>query len=242
MAEDAPEVAPVEENIEQENIVARQTDTEGVMEKWQDPKVAAARSGKIDVVENQDAEKQAVEPVTIEGELASRFTEPPKKEKKKRGIRVKSSKPFKKPSLVAALVLVGFVLIALLVPMRKSVVAAVPDLASFYALAGLDINLKGLDFKDIKTYQEKVDGFPVLVVEGAIHNITDDPIAPPVIRLSLLSDKRQEMYVWTVDVTQIIAPGEEARFTTRVTSPPPEAKDLRLRFVDPKAQERARVG
>ena len=41
-----------------------------------------------------------------------------------------------------------------------------PQTATFYTMVGLEVNLRGLAFKDIKITNETVDGKPVLVIEG----------------------------------------------------------------------------
>ena len=51
---------------------------------------------------------------------------------------------------------------------RADVVRLLPQTATFYKMVGLDVNLRGLAFKDIKITNETVDGKPVLVIEGVI--------------------------------------------------------------------------
>ena len=46
--------------------------------------------------------------------------------------------------------------------------ALLPQTATFYKMVGLEVNLRGLAFKDIKISNETVDGKPVLVIEGTI--------------------------------------------------------------------------
>ena len=51
---------------------------------------------------------------------------------------------------------------------RADVVRLLPQTAAFYKLVGLDVNLRGLLFKDVKITNENVEGKPVLVIEGVI--------------------------------------------------------------------------
>ena len=59
-------------------------------------------------------------------------------------------------------------LVLALILWRNDVVRLLPQTASFYRLVGLDVNLRGLAFKDIKITYETVDAKPVLVIEGMI--------------------------------------------------------------------------
>src|SRR3954453_18962325 len=59
-------------------------------------------------------------------------------------------------------------LVLALVIWRVDVVRLLPQTALFYTTVGLEVNLRGLAFKDIKISNETVDGKPVLVIEGKI--------------------------------------------------------------------------
>ena len=65
----------------------------------------------------------------------------------------------------------GALVIALLV-WRTDVVRLMPQTAAFYKLVGLEVNLRGLLFKDVKVTTETVEGKPVLVIEGVISGET----------------------------------------------------------------------
>ena len=61
----------------------------------------------------------------------------------------------------------GALVLALLI-WRVDVVRLLPQTAAFYRMVGLEVNLRGLMFKDVKITTETVDGKPVLVIEGVI--------------------------------------------------------------------------
>ena len=61
----------------------------------------------------------------------------------------------------------GALVLALMI-WRVDVVRLLPQTAAFYKMVGLDVNLRGLMFKDVKITTETVDGKPVLVIEGVI--------------------------------------------------------------------------
>ena len=57
-------------------------------------------------------------------------------------------------------------LVLALVIWRVDVVRLLPQTAAFYQMAGLEVNLRGLVFKDVKITNETVEGKPALVIEG----------------------------------------------------------------------------
>ncbi|NRG16868.1 DUF3426 domain-containing protein [Rhizobiales bacterium] len=127
---------------------------------------------------------------------------------------------------------------ALSVQFRAEIVARVPDLASLYQLAGLEVNLRGLAFRDLRTFRELEDGSVVLVIEGTIENPTRKPTYVPAVRLALRSEDAQEIYAWIVEprVRQLEA-GKTTRFRTRLSTPPDLAADIQVRFTDRKNRQ-----
>ncbi len=70
-------------------------------------------------------------------------------------------------SLPTACAAMGALVLALVI-WRADVVRLLPQTAAFYKMVGLDVNLRGLLFKDVKITSETVEGKPVLVIEGVI--------------------------------------------------------------------------
>jgi predicted Zn finger-like uncharacterized protein len=116
---------------------------------------------------------------------------------------------------------------------REAVVERFPDLAGLYALVGLDVNLRGLDFHDVRTYRELDGSTPVLVVDGMIENVSDMDRPVPRLRFGLRSTSGREVYAWTMEVAaQRLGPGEAAKFQSRLPAPPEAATDVEVRFTD----------
>lgn len=116
---------------------------------------------------------------------------------------------------------------------RHQVVNMVPDMASFYGLIGLDVNLRGLDFQDIETFHENDGNTDILVVEGFLVNVDGRKRAVPAVRLALLGEDASELYAWAVEPrAEDLEPGETTRFRARLASPPRAATDVTLRFID----------
>ncbi|MBS0528741.1 MAG: zinc-ribbon domain-containing protein [Proteobacteria bacterium] len=122
-------------------------------------------------------------------------------------------------------------IILALVIWRADIVRLLPQTATFYRLTGLDVNLRGLAFKDVKMSTETVDGKPVLVVEGMIVAEGRKPVELPRLRFSVLDAHNTEIYAWNTVLEQpVLKPGEKAWFRSRLASPPPEGRNIDVRF------------
>ncbi|UGY17756.1 zinc-ribbon domain-containing protein [Bradyrhizobium septentrionale] len=114
---------------------------------------------------------------------------------------------------------------------RNDVVRLLPQTALFYKMVGLDVNLRGLAFKDLKITNETVDGKPVLVIEGMIVGQTRKPVELPRLRFSVRDAQGAEIYAWNAVLEQpVLNPGERAFFKSRLASPPPEGRNIDVRF------------
>jgi hypothetical protein len=131
------------------------------------------------------------------------------------------------PTACAAM---GALVLALMI-WRADVVRLLPQTATFYRMVGLDVNLRGLAFKDIKISNETVDGKPVLVIEGVIEGQTRKPVELPRLRFSVRDAQGAEIYAWNAVLEQaVLQPGERAFFKSRLASPPPEGRNIDVRF------------
>ncbi|WP_186394306.1 MJ0042-type zinc finger domain-containing protein [Stappia sp. TSB10GB4] len=129
-------------------------------------------------------------------------------------------------------------LCALAVTFRTPIVARMPDLAGLFALAGLEVNLRGLEFRDLRTFREIEDGAIVLVIEGTIVNVEREAVPIPAIRLALRSEDAQEIYAWTMEPRlRRLDVGGTTRFRTRLSAPPDLAADIQVRFVERKERQ-----
>lgn len=131
------------------------------------------------------------------------------------------------PTACAAM---GALILALMI-WRADVVRLLPQTATFYKMVGLEVNLRGLAFKDIKVSHETVDGKPVLVIEGTIVGETRKPVELPRLRFSVRDAQGAEIYAWNAVLEQpLLQPGERAYFKSRLASPPPEGRNIDVRF------------
>jgi hypothetical protein len=142
-------------------------------------------------------------------------------------LRASGKPPVSLPTVCAAM---GALVLALMI-WRVDVVRLLPQTATFYQMVGLDVNLRGLVFKDVKIATETVDGKPVLVIAGAIVGEAGKPVELPRLRFGVRDAQGAEIYAWNTVLEQpVLKPGETAWFKSRLASPPPEGRNIDVRF------------
>jgi hypothetical protein len=76
-----------------------------------------------------------------------------------------------------------------------------------------------------------VEGKPVLVIEGVITGNARNPVDLPRLRFSVRDAQGAEIYAWNAVLAQpVLKPGERAWFKSRLASPPPEGRNIDIRF------------
>jgi predicted Zn finger-like uncharacterized protein len=119
------------------------------------------------------------------------------------------------------------------VQFRQPIVDMWPQTASLYNAVGLPVIVRGITLSNIAYQQQVEDGQPVLSVTGKVINASDRELPVPIIRVVLTDDSKHEVYHWTFDVgVSTLKPGAESSFVTRLSSPPPEARNLNIRFAE----------
>jgi hypothetical protein len=120
--------------------------------------------------------------------------------------------------------------IAGLIMGRAQVVRVLPQTASFYAMLGLKVNLRGLAFDHVQVTKDTQDNMPVLMVEGTILNTSQKVLEIPRLRFAMRNDSG-EVYAWTaLPERPMLGPGQSETFRTRLASPPAEAREVVVRF------------
>jgi predicted Zn finger-like uncharacterized protein len=130
--------------------------------------------------------------------------------------------------IVAVLVII----LAVLLYERTTVVRVMPQMASLYDKLGAETNLRGLAFDEIKAMIETEDGKNVLLIEGALRNITGTTLDVPRLRFAVRDASGADIYAWIAspERSQLKA-GEHLRFHTRLASPPLQTRDAYVRFL-----------
>jgi hypothetical protein len=114
---------------------------------------------------------------------------------------------------------------------RETVASVWPPSASVYAFLGMPVNVRGIALVDVAYHQAVEDGQQILSVTGKVVNISDHELPVPIIRVVLSDQAKRELYHWTFDVgVPTLKPGGESPFVTRLSSPPPDARNVDIRF------------
>src|SRR5437763_2660899 len=132
------------------------------------------------------------------------------------------------------LMIVGLILAdAAIVGWRTDLVWTMPQTASFFAGLGLPVNVRGIHFAAVSATAERHDGEPILIIKGELSNGTSNVQAVPHLRFAVRDLQSQEIYSWTAALTRgNLAPGAALAFRSELALPPPNTRDVVIRFVD----------
>ncbi|MEQ8267075.1 MAG: hypothetical protein RH982_07755 [Parvibaculum sp.] len=115
---------------------------------------------------------------------------------------------------------------------RMEIAALWPATTKVYAAVGTPVNLRGLELRNVSYERQTEAGLPVLAVKGDVVNVSGERVVLPRLRVGLLDESQKELYHWTFSLPETELPvGEASSFITRLSSPPPEARDIEVRFV-----------
>ncbi|MEM1288558.1 MAG: hypothetical protein AAGH60_09435 [Pseudomonadota bacterium] len=164
--------------------------------------------------------------------------QPAKKRSRKVRLKKTNSMRMNLPELLRAsapgFVAVGLIVMALAYPLRDTVVRAVPDLAGVYALAGVDVNVHGVELAGFVAVRETVAGLPIMRIEGEISNDASVDREIPILRISLLNEAGQEILAWAHEPERrSLGTSEALRIRTDLSAPPNDAATISVRFFDP---------
>ncbi len=116
---------------------------------------------------------------------------------------------------------------------RQDIVNGIPQTATLYKSLGVDVTLSGLDIENPVTRSALVNGQPVLIVNGAVRNITTRAQQVPMLELSLHSKDGEPIVTWLVDVkSEQLGKNERVTFVSEYPNPPVDAVKLRYKFAD----------
>jgi hypothetical protein len=136
-------------------------------------------------------------------------------------------------SRMQSVILFLVIIDSIVIGWRTDFVRAMPQTASFYGLMGLSVNLRGLEFEEVMTTTEQHEGVPILVVEGTVVNKSRRIVDVPRLKFAVRNAAREEVYSWTaVSPRAALPPGESVAFHARLASPPPDGRDVLVRFLN----------
>jgi predicted Zn finger-like uncharacterized protein len=117
---------------------------------------------------------------------------------------------------------------------RERIVAQFPQLADFYALAGVPVTAPGptLRLSDVTTQSAQVEGDTVITVRGTVSNISDRKQVLPPLRAQLTDSGGTVLVEWTFDPPRSeLDAGDSAAFETETRNPPGGAQNLSISLV-----------
>jgi predicted Zn finger-like uncharacterized protein len=149
-----------------------------------------------------------------------------------RRLRMQSRrKRSRRSSRWTAILMVLFALNVSLIGARNEVVRYLPQTASLFSAIGLPVNLRHLDFENVRITREAADGTAILVVQGSIVSTARNPVEVPRLRFAARNKAGQEIYTWSMKPDRsMLQPGERLAFQSRLASPPKDAHDVMVRF------------
>jgi len=115
---------------------------------------------------------------------------------------------------------------------RNEIVAGFPASATLYQKLGLPVTLQlGLQFEGVVSRRLEEGGIAVLVVEGAVVNLTDQPRPVPPIRVTLLDGggRRLQQELFQAEDTQLDG-GGRTTFSGRLVNPAEQARNFSVTF------------
>lgn len=119
---------------------------------------------------------------------------------------------------------------------RTEVVRLFPDLAGVYASVGLNVNVVGLEFRNVKTLRSVKSGGDMMVVSGRIQNVTGQKVKVPAVVVTLYDEASMALYSWSVaPVVSLIDPGDSVEFETQLNAAPEGVTRVKLTFADGRA-------
>jgi predicted Zn finger-like uncharacterized protein len=131
------------------------------------------------------------------------------------------------PTTILALIVLNLGLIG----WRAEIVRIAPQTASLYAAIGLPVNLRGLVLANVTTETQTHEGVQVLLVQGRIVSTATRVVEVPRLRFAVRNERGNEIYSWTaLPNRSLLTPGDTLAFQSRLASPPPETRDVLVRF------------
>lgn len=120
---------------------------------------------------------------------------------------------------------------------RDAVVAQFPEAGKLYAKLGIETVEparvgEGLEVQDVKSVKREVDGKRLLMIEGAVVNVSDQARPVPLLRAVIIDAEGSQITEWILEVdSESLPPGGRVRFETS-TEDPERGVNLNLIFVE----------
>jgi len=117
--------------------------------------------------------------------------------------------------------------------MRQDIVRKIPATATLYKHLGFDVSLSGLLLEDPVTRTTLIEGKTLLVVNGAVRNISNSAQDVPLIKFSLHDKSGTELTSWFVETeTKHLDKNGRVTYISEYPNPPLDAVAMRYTFED----------
>jgi predicted Zn finger-like uncharacterized protein len=127
----------------------------------------------------------------------------------------------------------GATMLMLAIGQRERIVRHLPQMGAAYAALGLPVNLRGLEFRDIKSTILTDNGQRMLAVEGVIAQVGGRDAKVPDVRVAVRDPSGRELYSWTSPAPKSqLNRGETTLFRARLAAPPMSGADIKIQFAD----------
>jgi hypothetical protein len=118
-----------------------------------------------------------------------------------------------------------------LVGLKEQIVRVLPASSALYAAVGLPVNLRGLEFRGVKSVVSEASTQRLLQVKGEIANLRPGLTSVPAIELVVEGTDGRPLYRWTAKAPKLkLAVNETVAFETRLVAPPAAGRDVKVRF------------
>lgn len=117
--------------------------------------------------------------------------------------------------------------------MKREIMMWLPATQRLYAMIGMQPKVlgQGLQIVEPKPTKEIDGSDEILVVNGEIRNVADQPVEVPLMRGALLDKTGKELHAWTFTAAKSqIEPGGTAQYRTEFRNPPTDAQSLDITF------------
>lgn len=174
----------------------------------------------------EEPEEEPVKEEPVEQEVAApRMTVPPTM------VSVRRANPAKLIAGWSALGVSVIVTMILAYAFRVEIVKTLPTSAHIYAQFGVDVNVRGLEFKTIRYKRETEAGRPIIRVTGEIVNITGNRVEIPTVVFAFRDERGAELYYLPRKLkVDELPPGHQMPFTIKLPTPSKLVHSFELRF------------
>ena len=117
--------------------------------------------------------------------------------------------------------------------MRQDIVRKMPATATLYKQLGIEVTLSGLSLEAPMSRTTLIENKTILVVNGAVRNISGSPQQVPLIEFSLHDKSGAELTSWFVETSaKTLEKDGRVTYTSEYPNPPLDAVTMKYKFED----------